>query len=94
MAAHLQRLVPAAWSVTLLAVDGATTAGLPTQARRMPDDATHVVVSVGGNDALHNSDLLRQRVSSTAEALNMFAARIGSAGAPRSVVAGGTAPPP
>ena len=76
VAAHLQRLVPQGWGVTLLAVDGATTAGLPSQARRVPDDATHVVVSVGGNDALHNSDLLRQRVSSTAEALKMFAARV------------------
>jgi hypothetical protein len=34
------------------------------------------VVSIGGNDALMNSDLLATRVSSTADTLELFAARI------------------
>jgi hypothetical protein len=76
VAAHLRGLVPQAWRVTLLAVDGATTAGLPSQVRCVPDDATHVVISIGGNDALQNSDLLARRVSSTAQTLNLFADRV------------------
>ena len=45
--------------VTLLARDGATTVSLPWQLEKLPDDATRLVVSIGGNDALMNSDLLR-----------------------------------
>jgi hypothetical protein len=36
---------------------------------------THVVVSIGGNDALLNSDLLNIPVASTAEALHLFGDR-------------------
>ena len=34
------------------------------------------MVSIGGNDALHNSDLLSMRVDSSAEALHAFADRL------------------
>jgi lysophospholipase L1-like esterase len=73
--AHLRTLLPAAWTATLLAVDGATTAGIASQLARVPQEATHVVVSIGGNDALGQSDLLRTPVKSTAEALALFATR-------------------
>lgn len=36
----------------LLALDGNTAAQIPKQLQRMPADATHLVLSVGGNDAL------------------------------------------
>lgn len=39
------------WRVTLLARDGATTRSLDFQFGDIPADATHLVVSVGGNDA-------------------------------------------
>jgi hypothetical protein len=39
------------------------------QLRRLPADTTHLIVSVGGNDALHSSDFLGTPAGSTAEAL-------------------------
>lgn len=42
----------AGWTATLLAVDGDTSAEVSAQIRRLPHDATHLVLSVGGNDAL------------------------------------------
>jgi hypothetical protein len=73
---HLRRVLPSGWKATLRAVDGATTAGLPAQLARVPADATHLVISVGGNDALQNSDLLSLRAASSAQVLEMFADRI------------------
>lgn len=73
---HLRRLLPTGWRATLCAVDGATTGTLPAQLTCVPDDATHVVVSIGGNDALRNLDLLALRVTSSADALAVFAARL------------------
>jgi hypothetical protein len=73
---HLRRLLPAGWTATLCAVDGATTAGLEAQLRWVPDDASHLVISIGGNDALRNRDLLSLRATSSAEVLEAFAVRI------------------
>ena len=73
---HLKSVLPRGSSATLLAVDGATVSGIASQLRRIPRDATHLVMSVGGNDALRNTDLLSLRVSSSAEALQVFAQRI------------------
>jgi hypothetical protein len=73
---HLRSVLPAEARATLCAVDGATTVGLARQLGRLPDDATHLVVAVGGNDALQNTDLLDRRVSSTAEALALFGDRV------------------
>jgi hypothetical protein len=73
---HLRRLLPSGWQATLCAVDGATTRDLGAQLDRVPRDATHLIVSVGGNDALQNSDLLALRVSSSTQALEVFADRI------------------
>ena len=39
----------------------------------MPEDATHLVVSAGGNDALNSSDFLTAPARSTAEALSGLA---------------------
>jgi hypothetical protein len=73
---HLRRLLPAPWRATLCAVDGATTHTLDAQLDRVPPDATHLVISIGGNDALQNSDLLSLPVRSSAEALRVFAERV------------------
>jgi lysophospholipase L1-like esterase len=50
--------LPAGWSATLLAVDGSVTRDVARQLARLPADPTHLVVSVGGNDALGASGLL------------------------------------
>lgn len=59
---------------TLLAQDGAVLAGVRDQARRLPPDATHLVVSAGGNDALGFTPALSEPVSTVADALGLLAA--------------------
>jgi hypothetical protein len=71
--AQLRGILPPGWTGTLVAVDGATTDGMPSQYRRIPDDATHLVLSVGGNNALMNIDILERRAGSVAEVLNLLA---------------------
>ena len=58
VAAHLRQLVPADWEVTLCAVDGDRTEDVVRQLRRVPEGASHLILSVGGNDALAHSHLL------------------------------------
>ena len=73
---HLRRLLPTGGRATLCAVDGATTHTVSAQLDRVPADATHLVVAIGGNDALHNSDLLSLPVRSSSQALDVFADRV------------------
>jgi GDSL-like lipase/acylhydrolase family protein len=70
---QLRHLLPPGWSGTLLAVDGDRIGDVARQAARIPADATHLVVSVGGNDALAHSDLLDQPARSAAEVLGLLA---------------------
>jgi hypothetical protein len=42
----------------------------------VPSDVSHLIVSIGGNDALMNIDLLGLPVTSTAEALSLFGDRL------------------
>jgi len=72
---QLRALMPASWRATLLAVDGSTTRDLRQQLAKISTDVTHLAISVGGNDALLNSDLLSLRVSSSAEAILAFGVR-------------------
>lgn len=71
--AQLERSLPAGWRVTLLARDGAVTGGVAQQMLRLPRDATHLVVSAGGNDALGASGILDQAARSVAEAVGRLA---------------------
>jgi hypothetical protein len=75
VAAQLRGRLPGAagWRVTLLAADGAATGDLPSQLARLPGDATHLVVSVGGNDALRHAAVLERRAGSVAEAVGRLA---------------------
>ncbi|MDN4609438.1 SGNH/GDSL hydrolase family protein [Arthrobacter burdickii] len=66
--------LPQDWKVTLLAVDGDVTSGVARQLRALPPDATHLVVSVGGNDALGYQHLLQRPVRGVADALLAFSA--------------------
>jgi lysophospholipase L1-like esterase len=61
------------WRATLLARDGAFIADVPRQIERLPDNATHLIVSAGGNDALGNLAGLDAPVSSIQEALGNLA---------------------
>jgi lysophospholipase L1-like esterase len=66
---QLRRRLPDGWRATLGAVDGVTTESVRGQLRRLPPDATHLIVSAGGNDALGHIDFLGAPAGSTAEAL-------------------------
>ena len=66
---YLRRRLPPGSEATLGAVDGATIGSMRGQLQLLPADATHLIVSVGGNDALGHADFLGARVASTAEAL-------------------------
>src|SRR5690606_24855072 len=70
---HLRNILLQNWRAYLLARDGSVLADLPQQLRRVPPEASHTVVSIGGNDALFQSGLLNMPVASTAEALGLFA---------------------
>ncbi|WP_159616311.1 SGNH/GDSL hydrolase family protein [Arthrobacter zhaoguopingii] len=61
--------LPPDWRASLLAVDGEVIAGVERQIRSLPSDATHLVVSVGGNDALRSAYLLDEKVANVAAAL-------------------------
>jgi hypothetical protein len=73
---HLRGLLPPPWKATLRAVDGATTDEIKAQCPRVPSEASHLVVSMGGNDALMSSDLLATSVRSTTDALLLFGERM------------------
>ena len=71
--AQLRQELPG-WRCTLLALDGDVISGVPRQMASLPGDATHVVVSAGGNDALGHAPLLQERPPSVGEALGMLGA--------------------
>jgi hypothetical protein len=71
--AQLRGLLPEGWHATLGAVDGATTRDVRAQLARLPGDATRLVLSVGGNDALGHLDLLAEPARSMAHALGRLA---------------------
>ena len=72
--AQLRQELPPGWQATLLAVDGDVMAGVDRQLRLLPKDATHLVVSVGGNDALGFADILQMPAGDVTGALNILAA--------------------
>lgn len=75
VSAHLRALLPT-WTVSLLAVDGSTTADLGPQLQAVPDDASHLVLSLGGNDALQHWGVLRMPAATNADALMEWARRV------------------
>ena len=54
-----------------MAVDGHITEDVANQLKKLPPDATHLVVSAGGNDALGEINLLAEQVVSVGEALGL-----------------------
>lgn len=71
---QLRARLGASWAVTLLAVDGHVTNDVGRrQLGHVPRDASHLVVSVGGNDALGHASILGERANSVAEAVERLA---------------------
>jgi hypothetical protein len=71
---HVERQLPDGWRATLSAVDGSTTEEIHSQLNAIPSGATHLLLSVGGNNALLRADILETPVTSTSEALLMLSA--------------------
>jgi lysophospholipase L1-like esterase len=72
--ARLRARLGSGWRVTLVAVDGHVTADVThRQLKQVPRDATHLVVSAGGNDALGHAFILNQSAGSVAEAVGRLA---------------------
>jgi hypothetical protein len=65
--------LPEGWKATLKAVDGSVVQNVSGQLRQLPEQASHLVVSVGGNDALHHVNILSEKAQSAAEVLNRLA---------------------
>ncbi len=66
---QVRQRLPHGSKATLRAVDGGTTGDVREQLRHLPSDATHLIVSAGGNDALGHIDFLGAPARSTAETL-------------------------
>src|SRR3954447_11480311 len=71
---QVQARLPQDWQASLLAVDGATTYDVENQLENLPADASHLVISVGGNDALHAAHVLLEGSRTVADALGKLAA--------------------
>ena len=72
---HLQKMIPQDWQGTLKAVDGSMIENVSKQFLESPKDATHFVISVGGNNAIMNADILGINVNSSAEIFEVLANR-------------------
>ena len=70
---QLIQKLPEGWQATLRAVDGSITDDVKGQVRGLPEDASFLIVSVGGNDALSHSSIFNQDAQSTAEVLQRLA---------------------
>lgn len=70
---HLRQLIPASWRATLLAHDGDVVADISKQLSNVPMDTSHVMIGVGGNDALRATAVFADNNCSVIEALERLA---------------------
>lgn len=70
---QLQAKLPEGWNATLCAVDGSMVQDVHGQLSHLPKDATHLVLSAGGNNALDNANILTEKAQSAAEVLTRIA---------------------
>ena len=70
---QVRGLLPDGWRATLLAVDGSRIEDVHRQLRRLPDDASHLVLSVGGNDLLAAASVLGRPTGTVGQGMLMLA---------------------
>lgn len=70
---QLRSRLPRDWRATLLACDGADVSGVLRQLNKLPEDASHLAISIGGNNALEHTQLIRSPVSDPRELLSELA---------------------
>lgn len=74
VAQHLRARLGDDWTVSLIAVDGHVTRDVrDRQIGRVPEGTSHIVISVGGNDALGHASILSEGARSVAEAVGRLA---------------------
>jgi lysophospholipase L1-like esterase len=73
VAGQLRARLPSGWKVSLLARGGAVAADVPAQLERLPHEATHLIISAGGNDAGRQASVLTEQVQSVAGGLARIA---------------------
>lgn len=73
---HLRQMIAQDATAKLLAVDGSVVENVGDQLDKVPLEATHLVISAGGNNAILNSDVLQMKVGSAAEVFDNLADRI------------------
>ncbi len=71
--AQLRTRLPAGWRATLAARGGAVAADVAAQLGRLPADATHLVISAGGNNAARQETMLGTAARSVADGLARMA---------------------
>lgn len=70
---QLRERLPAGWRATLRAVDGSVIGSVERQLHLLPPKPSHLVISVGGNDALRQAGVLDESARSVADALDRLA---------------------
>jgi len=71
---HLKSILPPDWKATLLAIDGSITTDVIGQISKIPESASHLIVSGGGNDGLSRADVLQEAAAYVATAIDKLAA--------------------
>jgi len=66
---QLRASLPPGWGATLAAVDGSISSEIVDQFKSIPAEATHLVVSSGGNDALMAERVMRSPADNVGQAL-------------------------
>jgi hypothetical protein len=70
---QVRNRLPADGRVTLCARDGSVISDVLEQLARIPDDASHLILSAGGNDVLCEIGTLQEPVNTVGEALRVLA---------------------
>jgi hypothetical protein len=70
---QVRNRLPQGWRATLLARDGSVLNDVHRQLERLPADATHLVLSAGGNDVLFQVGILDETVTTVGEGLRRLA---------------------
>lgn len=74
--AQVSAALPEGWRASLNAVDGSTTEDIASQLGQVPAEATHFLLSVGGNNAILCAEVLETPVNSSGEALLLLAGAV------------------
>jgi hypothetical protein len=70
---QVRALLPEGWRATLLAVDGSRIEDVHNQLRRLPEDASYLALSIGGNDLLAAASVLGRPAGTVGQGMLMLA---------------------